>query len=350
MKAPSIICRWGRCLARGVLGLVIGLVTLWVVLAIALSDLPGVWVRRGAAGVFAVGTIVLFWKCRPRWRALLIFVAVVTAVIVWWRHRPPANDRDWKPEVAVAAHATVTGDQVTIHNIRHLEYRTETDFTPRYYDKTFDVTQLDSVDLISVYWGSDAIAHVMVSFGFKGKDFVTFSIERRDERGETYSTWRGLFHQYELFYVVADERDVIRVRTNYRQPAEDVYLFRTRMPVENQRRLFLDYIRSLNELAARPAWYNTLADNCTTGVLLHTKAYPGRLRYNWKILLSGYTAEYAYELGGLDSRVPFAELKRLGHVNSRARAADQAENFSQQIREGIPLPAPYTMEEFRRQP
>lgn len=160
---------------------------------------------------------------------------------------------------------------------------------------------------------------------------------------------RGIFRQYELAYVVGDERDLIRVRTNYRQPNEQVYVYRTRIPLENQRQLFLDYVRTVNQLAERPAWYNTLTDNCTTGVLLHTRAYRGLARYNWKILLSGYAAEYAYDIGALAPGLPFAELQRRGHVNARAQAADQAADFSQRIRVGIPAPPPWTLEEFRRQ-
>ena len=133
----------------------------------------------------------------------------------------------------------IAGDRVTLRNIRDFDYRTETDFTPRYYDRTFDLQQLDSVDLIAVYWAGDAIAHIMVSFGFAGQDFVTFSIETRKERTEGYSAIKGFFKQYELIYVVGDERDLIGVRTTYRQPREDVYLYRTRIPPERARSLFL---------------------------------------------------------------------------------------------------------------
>jgi hypothetical protein len=246
---------------------------------------------------------------------------------------PASNDRDgrWR----YRATATIDGERVTIRNIRNLDYRTEADFTPRYYDKTFDLRKIDAVDVIAVYWMGDAIAHVMLSFGFGG-EYVTFSIETLKERGEGYSTLRGFFKQYELAYVVADERDLIGVRTTYREPNEDVYVFRTTVPRENLRRLFLDYVRAMNELREHPAWYNTLTTNCTTGILLHSHVNPGRVPYSWKVLLSGYAPEYVYELGRLDRSLPFEELKRRSRVNERAHAADGAEDFSQQIRVGIP--------------
>jgi hypothetical protein len=247
----------------------------------------------------------------------------------------------------VVADATVDGDLVTIRNIRNLDYRTETDFSPRYYDKTFDVRRLDSVDLLCVYWGSDKIAHVIVSFGFGGdEDHVCFSIETRRERGEDSSALLGLFRHYEVVCVAADERDVVRVRTNYREPREQVYLYRTRLPRENQRALFLDYARSVHDLAQRPQWYNTLSDNCTTGVLLHTRAYAHRGRYNWKILLSGYVPQYAYEIGMLDASLPFDDLRRRSLINPKAEAADDAADFSRRIRAGLPLPQPMTMEQY----
>jgi hypothetical protein len=230
------------------------------------------------------------------------------------------------------------GDLVTLHNIRHFVYRTATDFTPRYYDKTFDLRRLDSVDLISSYWAGEAIAHLLVSFGFGEQDYVAISIETRKEHTEDYSSIKGFFKQYELYYVAADERDVIRLRTTYRQPPEDVYLYRTRVPLAQARRLFLDYVREINRLVEQPAFYNTLTTNCTTNILFHARASGGMVRYNWKILLSGYAPQYVYESGRLDTRLSFAELKRLSYINGRARAAGEAPDFSQRLRAGLPRP------------
>src|SRR5207245_10048112 len=163
-----------------------------------------------------------------------------------------SNQRDWQPEVSVTPWATIDGDRVTIHSVRNLEYRTETDFVPHWEDRTYDLRTLDSADLIAVYWAGKPIAHIMISFGFGGKDYLAVSIETRKEKGESYSTIAGFFRQYELYYVVADERDVIRVRTTYRQPQEDVYIYRTNAPIKNVRRVFLDYVKTMNQLRERP--------------------------------------------------------------------------------------------------
>ena len=218
-------------------------------------------------------------------------------LVLWWSTIPASNSRDWQPDVAVLPSATLDGDRVTLHNIRNFAYRTATDFTPRYYDKTFDLQQLASVDLISVYWAGEAIAHLMVSFGFGGQDYVAISIETRKERTEDYSSIKGFFKQYELTYVVADERDVIRLRTTYRQPPEEVYLYRTRIPPARARRLFLDYVQRV-----RP------------GLRVRERR--------------------------LDTSLSFADLKQRSHINARAQAAGDAPAFSQRIRADLPRPAP----------
>jgi hypothetical protein len=337
--------RWiGRALLRLLVSIVMVALTAWGALAINYSNLPGEGLRKILAIAFALfGAALLVWYLLSikRIRPLLIFLVAFLLLVAWWSTIPPMQDRDWAPEYARLAYATIKGDLVTIHYIRNFDYRTETDFTPRYYDKTFDLRQLDSVDLIASYWMGDASAHTIVSFGFSGKDFLAVSIETRRERQESYSSIAGFFKQYELFYVVADERDLIRLRTNYRKdPPEDVYLYRTVAPAAYARLLFLDYIREINSLAEKPEFYNSLTTNCTTSILTHTRVNPGSLPLSWKVLLSGYVPEYLYEHRRIDTSLPFEELKRRSHINAAARAADQAVDFSQRIRAGLPTPPP----------
>ena len=269
-----------------------------------------------------------------RWPALAAY-AVLFAIVLWrWQAIEPSNERDWLPESARLAYATVDGERVTLHNIRNFAYRSETDFTPAYYDKAFDLRSLDSVDVVASYWMGPDIAHVFLTFGFGGSDHVAISIEARKERDEGYSSVRGFFRQYELQYVVADERDVIRVRTNYRRdPPEDVYLYRVRGTPEAARRLFLDYVAEINRLKEQPEFYNTLTTNCTSNIWLHSRVNPEHLRYSWKLLASGHVPELLYEHGKLDTSVPFAELQRRSLVNARALAAGDAADFSRRIRQ-----------------
>ena len=314
------------------------LMTAWGALAIWYSNLAEGYVRAGLSGLFVLATLLAFALLPGRLRTLAGFLVVFAGIVAWWLAIPASNDRNWQRDVAVLPYATVKGEQVTIHNIRNLNYRTETDFDVRYYDKTFDLNRLDSVDLIAVYWMGDAIAHIMISFGFQEKDFVTFSIETRKEQGEEYSTLKGFFKQYELIFIAGDERDLIRVRTDYRKPPEDVYLYRSRMTPENPRKFFMEYVRQINSMKENPEWYNTLTTNCTTDVVRLIRAYGGQARYNWKVLLSGYAPQYAYENGSIDTRIPFEELRKLSYINPQARAVGDDPEFSRKIRGSLPRP------------
>jgi Ca2+/Na+ antiporter len=319
--------------------LVLAIMTGWAPLAIYYSHLSSEIVRAGISIAFATCTVVLFLLFRKRfWTVIIGFLVAFCLIVVWWLNIKPSNDRNWQPDVAVLPYATIQDHLVTIHNIRNLHYRTETDFDENYYDKTFDLNVLNSVDLIAVYWMGDAIAHIMMSFGFQGKDFVAFSIETRKEKGEGYSTIKGFFKQYELIYIAGDERDLIRVRTDYRNPQEEVYLYRIRFNRERGRKLFMEYIKQINAMKKRPVWYNTLTTNCTTNIVMHIKTFTDRIRYSWKILLSGYTPLYAYERGALDTSIPFTKLRKQSHINPKAHVIGNDPEFSRKIREGLPVP------------
>ena len=329
-----------RTLGKLVLAIVITGMTLWSAGLLYYSPLlPEKW-RAAAAVGFVLLTALAFLLLPRRGRTSVGALAVFALLVLAFFRIPASNNRDWQPEVAVTPYATFNGDLVTIHGVRNFAYRTETDFTPRWEERTYDLGKLDSADIIAVYWAGKPIAHVMVSFGFQGKDFLSVSIETRKEKGEEYSTLAGFFRQYELVYIVADERDVIRVRTTYRQPQEDVYIYRTRAPLRNVRRIFLDYVQTMNDMHKQARFYNTLTTNCTTSILMHTRVNPESPPLSWKVLLSGYVPDYLYDLGGIDTTKPFAELEKLSHVNARAHAADNDAAFSQRIREGLPKPAP----------
>ena len=213
--------------------------TIWAVGALYYSPiLPEKWRTLAAGGYAAIIIVSMLFLARSR--AFLVPVIAFALVLALFFQVRASNDRDWQAEVANLPYATINGDIITIHNVRNFNYRTETDFDPSWETRTYDLRKLDSGDIIAVYWAGKAIAHVMVSFGFQGKDYLAVSIETRKEKGESYSTLAGFFRQYEIYYVVADERDVIRVRTTYRQPQEDVYVYRTSAPLKNIRRIFLD--------------------------------------------------------------------------------------------------------------
>jgi hypothetical protein len=305
----------------------------WATVAILFSNLPG-FLRPWIAGVFGCGCLIALVGRYSNVMTRLGFVAAFAVVLAWWLLMPPSNTRNWQPDVVVLPWADIQETRVTIHNIRNCDYRSETDYTVRHYDKTFDLDKLESIDLFLVYWGSPSIAHTMISFGFRGDGFVCFSVETRKEIGEEYSTIKGFFRQYELTYVVADERDLIRLRTNYR--GELVYLYHLKESKDLVRKIFLDYLRKVNSLKDRPEWYNALTDNCTDSIRSHKAPYNPDGRLDWRIIINGYLDEMLYERKAIDTSLPFPELKKRSFINERAKGLDKSPDFSQLIRVGLP--------------
>jgi len=243
----------------------------------------------------------------------------------YFRH--PTNTDNWEPEVATPATVTITKNQVTITNIRNFTYQTRTIFTPHYESRTYNLADLSSLDLILSYWTSPLIAHVFLSFGFNN-DYVAISIEIRRRKGQKYSSRAGFFRQYEMFYVVADERDLIGQRVLIRKEA--VYLYRVQIPPEIRMNLFLSYMNRVQRLAENPEFYNTLTNNCTTNIFRHANESARLLPFTWKILLSGRADEFAYERGILDQSQPFESLKRASLITPESAA--HPGNFSLNIR------------------
>jgi len=250
----------------------------------------------------------------------------------------PSNDRDWQPDVAATPYAEINGNQVVLHNVRNCSYTSETNFVVHYETRTYDLSRLKSVDILFTDWGLKYIAHTMLSFGFEGDDYLCISIETRKKKGDVYSAFKGFFRQYELIYIAADERDVVRLRTNERV-GEDVYLYRIQVvSQEHIRSTFLDYLARMNDLHAHAQWYNALTDNCMTSGfrILKKHAAHGRADLHWSVVLNGYAADHAYTTGALDTSLPLDELKLRSRINDRARAAGDAPDFSARIRDGMP--------------
>lgn len=250
----------------------------------------------------------------------------------------PSNYRDWSPEFSVVPTVEIMGDEVTVRNVRNSSYVTESDYVLDFEDRNYKLSDLQTVDFICVPFAKvPMIAHTMLSFGFKGGDYLAISSEIRTERGETYSPLLGISRQYELTYVAADERDLIRLRTKHRNA--DVYLYRTLASPELSKRLFLSISQRMNELAETPEFYNTVQNNCTTNLVRHVNEIaPNRVPYSLGVLLPGYADEYAYDLGILDQSLPFPLLKQRSWINDLASRYFDDPEFSQKIRLRVATP------------
>jgi hypothetical protein len=326
--------RVGIALGRALAWPVVVVAIAWGALALWFDGPAARWLAGVLSGAFAVGCVTVLVVYRPRWRAMLAVAGAVLLVAGWWSLIPPRNDRDWTPDVARLPRATRAGSRVTIENVRNFDYRTETEYTERWETRTYDLDRLRGVDMFLSFWGPTLIAHTITSWEFDDGQHLAVSIETRKERGEDYSAVRGFFRQYEVYYVVADERDMVRLRTNYR--GERVYLYRIRLRPERARALLLDYLKEVNHLAAQPRWYNALTHNCTTTIRHHAQQVAAGRPWDWRILANGRLDELGYERGQIDTGLPFPELKARSDITERAKAADAAPDFSARIREGLP--------------
>ena len=313
-------------------------VAAWAVAALWVDGPVGPVRGPWAAFVFAAGAAAVLAMLRPFGRALAVLALLVAAALAWWLSIAPSNERDWMPDVARPPRAVFDGDRVTLQNVRHFGYRSETDFTERWEERTYDLSKVRGVDLFLSYWGSPWIAHTIASWEFEDGRHLAISIETRKEVGESYSAVLGFFRQYELYYVAADERDVVGLRARHR--GEDVYLYPLTTSPEAARAVLEDYLREINELAVRPQWYNALTHNCTTNIRYHAQHVASGRPWNWRILVNGKLDELGYQRGQVYTGIPFEELRRRSRVTDAAAAAAEADDFSARIRRDLPAPRP----------
>jgi hypothetical protein len=316
--------------------LILGSTTIWGALALWFQA-PGGRARKSLSvlswAAFSLVLMFTFWQRRTA-DGILTFMVAFGALLVWWQRIAPSNERLWADDVAQMTTGTVDGSRVTLRNVRNFDWRSNTDYTQRWETREYDLDRLESVDMIMSYWSGPAIAHMLISFGFDGGEHVVFSVEIRRERSESYSEIGGFFKEFELSIIAADERDVIRVRTNVR--GEDTYLYRIRMPLAAMRSLFLGYVDEANTLARVPRFYNTLTVNCTTLVYEMMQRIVGYLPLSYRLIFSGYLPGYVYKVGGLDQRYSLGELRACGRISERAQEADRSDAFSADIRRGVP--------------
>lgn len=288
-------------------------------------------------GAGSLYVMMMIWRKRYG-KVLAVYALALAGLIFWWTGIAPSNDRDWADDVARQLQATVEGDVVTLENVRNFDWRSNDDYTVRWERRQYKLSDIRSVDVALSYWMGPAIAHTLVSFGFENengsREYLSFSVEIRKERNESFSALAGFFKQFELGLVAADERDVLRVRANVRD--EDVYLYNVAMSQAAMRSLFLAYLDEAASLRREPRFYDTLIANCTTIVFEMARRIEPGLPSDYRLLVSGYLHEYLYELGALAPSEDLQALQALAHINERARAADHSPHFSEIIRRGVP--------------
>ncbi|MCO4052970.1 MAG: DUF4105 domain-containing protein [Bosea sp.] len=338
-------------LAAGlILALALALATGWATLALWHRAPAPSWAWAAGFALAAFGCLVLAWRLGPPlsqgWPALVAFLALLAVVMGWWSSLRPSGGRVWAEALSRLPSVTVEGERYTITNVRNFTWRAtvgdadegsgEEVAEARWETRSYDLSKAAGIDLFFSYWTGPLIAHVLVSVTFDDAPPLTFSIEIRRERGEVYSALAGFFKSYELAIIAADERDIVRLRTDVWK--EDVRLYRLDVGRDKARALLLAYADQINALKREPRWYDTLGANCSTVAFRIARGlWPG-LRFDWRILAPGRGPDYAHELGALRSDIPLDELKRLAAITEKAQKLAPDADFSAAIREGVPGP------------
>jgi len=314
--------------------------TAWSALALWFR-LPAPEALRGAAAVlFAVlglATIVALFMRRSRSLiALAVFAVAFGGLLAWWSTIKPPLDGDWAPDVARQTTGSIEGDTLTLSDVREFDWRTDSDFTEKWSKRSYDLSKLKTLDLFLAYWAGPEMAHVIMSFGFEGGDYLAWSVEVRREKSGEFSPIADAFKSHTLVYLATTERDTVRLRTNVR--GEDVRLYRLKTPPEQARALLREYVVESTELAERPKWYNSITANCATVVFKLVRAAGSGLPLDWRLVVNGFLPGYLYDHGAVVTTMPLSELIERARVGPQAKAADQSPDFSQLIRVGVPSP------------
>lgn len=343
--------KWQAWFAAGVWIIVIAislLCAVWGCMALLAQAPQRYNIPAALALVWGFAWLILFGYGALQQRVLPILaggLALMLGLLVWWETIDPQSERAWAADVAQLVAIETDKHQpdvVHLRNVRNFVWRSDTDFTPRWEARSYDLSQLESVDVALSYWMGPAIAHTLVSFGFADGQHVVFSIEIRKEQHEQFDALAGFFKQYEMALVAADERDILAVRTNVR--GEQVHLYRVNMAQDSMRELFMAYARQASQLAFAPRFYNTLTANCTTIVWQLARRIGQELPTDWRLLASGYLPEYLRDVGALASMQPLELQRAQGHITQRAQTwqppahgtdAEISADFSRHIRQGM---------------
>ncbi|MGE0210020.1 MAG: DUF4105 domain-containing protein [Lysobacteraceae bacterium] len=325
-----------RAAGRGLkwsLGILIVLASgAWGALALR-YQLPGGAATRIAGSMLwtalVLGLFVIAIR-RRSWWPLAGYALLYALLLAWWSTIAPTNDRTWADDVARRLHGEAHGNTVVLHDVRNFSWRSDEDYDARWETQTYDLDRLVSADVVLSHWGSKAIAHAMVSFGFADGRHLVFSVEIRKRRGQQFSSIGGFFKDFETTLIAAPESDVIRVRTNVR--GEDDYLYPLAISRETMRALFLSYVATANRLAANPAFYNTVTSNCATVVYRMARHLDPGLPLDPRLLFTGYLPGYLYEIGALDHHLTLQQWIARADITERARASRPDEDFSRAIR------------------
>jgi len=283
-------------------------------------------------GFYITLLLVLFFIPRYKVHCRIIRFSLFLIILIAWQQITPTHNKLWADNLSQLPSVTLQGKTIHIQNIRDFIYQSETDYTVNYIDKTYQLSELTELDYILSFWdNNEAIAHTMFSFGFKNDEHLVISVEVRHKKGEEYGGFSGLYKQFELIYILATERDIIQLRTNFRQ--EEVYRYPIKLPQTAIQTLFNTIITRVNSIHETPEFYNTLSQNCFTSLAADFWSLgDNKSRLDYRMLANGFSDEMLYERGRLKSKLSFADTKKKSHINQYTEPNIYNPHYSKQIR------------------
>lgn len=266
---------------------------------------------------------------------IFTLLSVLSAIIRFYlsSRKKPSNNRDWSEDQKILPFAKIKKNLISVYNIRNFRYKSVDKFIPEYYNKTFDLNEIKSIDfIIEPFLGFFGAAHVFLSFGFNNGQYLAISVEIRKKRGEKFSAIKGLFNNYELMYVAADERDVIKLRSNHRK--NKVYIYPIKCKKKEKQKIFIEMAEKMNQLKNKPEFYNTITNTCATNIIKHlNNIMSNKINFNYKILIPAFIDKLILSLGLIDTDLSIKEARKIFLINEKTEKYHNNENFSELIRE-----------------
>lgn len=342
--------KWARAIASRTWTIVRACVwwglAIWTCLAVFFTASDRLWLSTLLAAVVAGIYLrarreqfhLLRWPWLPWTEKKRTTVALLTSVLVavyYLGFVTPDPNVEWSPEQARVPHVVIDGDQIHVDDVRNFTWHTASDFTPGFYNRTYDLNKLDAVYYIVASMPKwEGVAHVFVSFSFTDGQSVAVSVEGRRRKGQPYRLIPSLFRQFQLIYVVGDERDVIGLRgAIWKKP---VYFYPVRSTPERKRALFVDMMERAHSLEEQPEFYDLIFNNCMNNITHHLRRLGGRaLPFDLQVLLTGFSDRVAYYLGFIDTELPFDQARQAFRVDPWMQTVPLDEHFSERLRAAI---------------
>lgn len=223
---------------------------------------------------------------------LILFLTFFLTIQIFKILQKPKLKRDWYPLFSKLpninlAHIHSTGE-IFIKNVRNTKYsESESVSKVNYTHKKYNLSNIKKLWVFVAPYGP-LQSHIIFSFEFGSEhtpaSFLTISYELRKTNILDFNIYKTLFTNFEGFYLVATEEDVIYLRTSIRKDG-DVYLYPLDLSKDQVKRVFLNLCSEINTYETHPKFYRILHRNCLTEMLKHLKNEK-LLKYNFLKLLN----------------------------------------------------------------